>query len=49
MFGSGLNLTHLYHGRLSFLFYLDRDLGYVHKIYRGSCRRTRNSPSWPKG
>ncbi len=35
VFGSGLNLTHLYHGRLSFLFYLDRDLGYVHKIYRG--------------
>jgi (3,5-dihydroxyphenyl)acetyl-CoA 1,2-dioxygenase len=35
VFGSGLNLTHLYHGRLSFLFYLERDLGYVHKIYRG--------------
>ncbi len=35
VFGSGLNLTHLYHGRLSFLFYLVRDLGYVHKIYRG--------------
>lgn len=35
VFGSGLNLTHLYHGRLSFLFFLVRDLGYVHKIYRG--------------
>jgi thioesterase DpgC len=35
VFGSGLNLTHLYHGRLSFLFFLERDLGYVHKIYRG--------------
>jgi thioesterase DpgC len=35
VFGSGLNLTHLYHGRLSFLFFLLRDLGYVNKIYRG--------------
>jgi len=35
VFGSGLNLTRLYHGRIDFLFYLLRDLGYVHKIYRG--------------
>ena len=35
MFGSGINLTRLYHGRIDFLFYLVRDLGYVNKIYRG--------------
>jgi len=35
VFGAGLNLTHLYAGRLDYLFYLLRDLGYVHKIYRG--------------
>ena len=35
VFGAGLNLTHLYHGRLDFLFFLLRDLGYVSKIYRG--------------
>jgi (3,5-dihydroxyphenyl)acetyl-CoA 1,2-dioxygenase len=35
VFGSGLNLTHLYHGQLSYLFFLLRDLGYVSKIYRG--------------
>ena len=35
VFGSGINLTHLYHGRIDFLFYLTRDLGYVNKIYRG--------------
>ena len=35
VFGSGLNLTRLYQGRLGYLFYLDRDLGYVHKIFRG--------------
>jgi thioesterase DpgC len=35
VFGAGINLTHLYHGRIDFLFYLVRDLGYVNKIYRG--------------
>jgi thioesterase DpgC len=35
VFGSGINLTHLYNGRIDFLFYLVRDLGYVNKIYRG--------------
>jgi thioesterase DpgC len=35
VFGSGINLTRLYHGRVDFMFYLVRDLGYVNKIYRG--------------
>jgi (3,5-dihydroxyphenyl)acetyl-CoA 1,2-dioxygenase len=35
VFSSGINLTHLYHGRIDFLFYLVRDLGYVNKLYRG--------------
>jgi (3,5-dihydroxyphenyl)acetyl-CoA 1,2-dioxygenase len=35
IFGAGINLTHLYRGLISFLFYLVRDLGYVNKIYRG--------------
>jgi (3,5-dihydroxyphenyl)acetyl-CoA 1,2-dioxygenase len=35
VFGSGINLTHLYLGRIDFLFYLVRDMGYVNKIYRG--------------
>jgi thioesterase DpgC len=38
VFGSGINLTRLYHGRIDFLFYLVRDLGYVNKIYRGIMR-----------
>ncbi len=40
VFGSGINLTHLYHGRIPFLWYLIRDMGYVNKLYRGlaSCR-----------
>lgn len=35
VFGSGLNLTRLYHGRIPFVFFVTRDLGYVNKIYRG--------------
>ena len=35
IFGAGLNLTHLYRGRLDFMFFVTRDLGYVNKIFRG--------------
>jgi (3,5-dihydroxyphenyl)acetyl-CoA 1,2-dioxygenase len=35
IFGAGINLTHLYHGQIDFLFYLLRDLGYVSKLFRG--------------
>ena len=33
--GAGINLTHLYRGRIPFLWFLTRDLGYVHKLMRG--------------
>jgi thioesterase DpgC len=33
--GSGINLTHLYRGRIPFIWYLQRELGYVHKFFRG--------------
>ena len=35
IFSSGLNLTHLYQGKLSQLFFAIRDLGFVGKLYRG--------------
>ena len=35
VFSAGINLTHLYHGRISFLWYLRRDLGAVNKMFRG--------------
>jgi len=36
VFSSGLNLTHLYHGRITFVdFMMARELGLVSKIYRG--------------
>ena len=35
IFGAGLNLTHLYRGQISYLFFPVRDLGLVHKVFRG--------------
>jgi thioesterase DpgC len=39
LFGSGINLTDLYWGKISFVgFYLTRDMGLVNKLYRGVAR-----------
>jgi thioesterase DpgC len=35
IFGAGINLTHLYQGKIRFLWYLVRDMGFVNKLYRG--------------
>ena len=36
IFGSGINLTHLYHGRIGFIeFLIERELGLNNKMYRG--------------
>jgi thioesterase DpgC len=35
IFGAGINLTHLYLGNIPYLWFLIRDLGYVHKLMRG--------------
>jgi thioesterase DpgC len=35
VFGAGINLTHLYQGKIRYLWYLIRDLGFVNKLYRG--------------
>ncbi len=35
IFGAGINLTHLYLGKIPYLWFLIRDLGYVHKLLRG--------------
>jgi len=40
IFSAGINLTKLYHGQVSYLFYLTRDLGLVHKLYRGLAMET---------
>jgi thioesterase DpgC len=39
IFNAGINLTHLYYGQISFAhFMVERELGLVHKIYRGHWR-----------
>ncbi|HKZ16740.1 MAG TPA: enoyl-CoA hydratase/isomerase family protein [Geobacteraceae bacterium] len=35
IFSAGLNLTRLYEGKLPFMFFPTRDLGFVNKLYRG--------------
>jgi thioesterase DpgC len=35
VFSTGINLTQLYKGQISFLWYLIRDLGFVNKMFRG--------------
>ncbi|HXY89842.1 MAG TPA: enoyl-CoA hydratase/isomerase family protein [Xanthobacteraceae bacterium] len=35
IFCSGINLTHLYQGKIGYLWYIRRDMGAVNKIFRG--------------
>jgi len=35
VFCSGINLTRLYNGKIPYLFYIERDMGIVNKIFRG--------------
>lgn len=35
IFSAGINLTHLYRGKIPFLWYIQRDMGVVNKIMRG--------------
>jgi thioesterase DpgC len=35
VFGSGINLTQLYRGQIPFVWFLQRDMGFVHKFLRG--------------
>ena len=39
LFSSGINLTHLYQGKISVLFYFKHAMGYEHKMFRGLARR----------
>jgi len=39
IFNAGINLTHLYYGQISFVeFFVERELGFVHKLFRGHWR-----------
>ncbi|MBV8192971.1 MAG: enoyl-CoA hydratase/isomerase family protein [Alphaproteobacteria bacterium] len=38
VYNAGINLTHLYWGKIPFLWFLIRDLGFVNKLFRGLAR-----------
>jgi len=42
LFSAGINLTHLYHGKISYAWYIRRDMGLVNKLFRGVARRDGN-------
>ncbi len=42
VFSTGINLTHLYHGKISYLWYVTREMGFVNKMMRGLARPDAN-------
>jgi thioesterase DpgC len=38
LFSAGINLTHLYRGKIPFVWYIKRDMGLVNKLFRGVAR-----------
>jgi (3,5-dihydroxyphenyl)acetyl-CoA 1,2-dioxygenase len=38
VFSTGINLTHIYHGKISYLWYITREMGFVNKMFRGLAR-----------
>lgn len=50
VFSAGMNLTHLYHGQISFVdFVFGREVGYLAKIFRGLCPRQDEDHELPPG
>jgi thioesterase DpgC len=35
VFCTGINLTHLYYGKVSYLWYIKREMGFINKVFRG--------------
>ncbi len=38
VFSTGINLTHIYNGKISYLWYMTREMGFVNKMMRGLAR-----------
>jgi thioesterase DpgC len=38
VFCTGINLTHIYNGKISYLWYITREMGFVNKMFRGLAR-----------
>jgi len=42
VFSTGINLTHLYRGKISYMWYVTREMGFVNKMMRGLARPDTN-------
>jgi thioesterase DpgC len=42
VFSTGINLTHIYHGKISYLWYVTREMGFVNKMMRGLAKPDAN-------
>jgi (3,5-dihydroxyphenyl)acetyl-CoA 1,2-dioxygenase len=42
LFSAGINLTHLYQGKIAYVWYIRRDMGLVNKLFRGVAQRETN-------
>lgn len=49
VFNAGINLTKLYQGKISYLFYLKRELGFLNKMFRGLAQPDRPPESTSGG
>jgi thioesterase DpgC len=38
VFSTGINLTHIYNGKISYIWYVTREMGFVNKMMRGLAR-----------
>src|SRR5204863_2434116 len=39
VFCTGINLTHIYYGKISYLWFITREMGFVNKMMRGLAKR----------
>jgi enoyl-CoA hydratase/carnithine racemase len=42
LFSAGINLTHLYQGKIAYVWYIRRDMGLVNKLFRGVAQHQTN-------
>ncbi len=49
LFSAGINLTHLYRGKIGYVWYIKRDMGLVNKLFRGVARPDVSPDEWTGG
>ncbi|MFY9695740.1 MAG: enoyl-CoA hydratase/isomerase family protein [Xanthobacteraceae bacterium] len=49
VFSAGINLTHLYRGKIGYVWYIKRDMGLVNKLFRGVARPDVSPDEWTGG